>query len=71
VPDDNEWVFLFEGEEDATFRFSATATVGDTQSVLSHTRQIFFPSFVLYTEGNEFLDQEQPLQSIPHEITIS
>jgi hypothetical protein len=71
MPNENEMLFHFEGEEDATFHFSATATVGDAQSILSDTRYIFFPPFSLYASGQELLDEKQPLQSISHEITIS
>jgi hypothetical protein len=68
---ENEWIFHFEAEEeDSTFRFDSESTVGDVQSILSNARSIFCPPFALYANGIELCNQEELLQSIPHEITI-
>jgi hypothetical protein len=68
---ENEWIFHFEREEDAIFRFDSEATIGDAQSVLSNAWQIFFPPFALYdVEDNELHNRNEFLQSISHEITI-
>jgi hypothetical protein len=69
-PNENEWIFHFDGGDDVIFRLRAEATVGDAQSVISNARQIFFPPFALYVKGIALNNREKLLRFVSREITV-